>query len=486
MRKQFWTLLTPVLLSVYPALFLYQVNSDLLEIDDLLPLVLAFTMFAVILYGVVFLWKGGDPNRVSNAVLILLIGFFLYGPIFGFLRFMDLFTVEHRTLIPVMIVLSLYAALFILGLGEKQNRLIQQGARAILGGLVLLNLMMVAPVEIEKYQAALAWSAALEENISQPHLYTSAREPDIYYLVIDEAAGFDVIREYWKDERVNQYEEYYRDQGFFIASQSRSSSVYSLYEMASRLNFQYSEKDKDNRLGLMEEISQNKVMQSLRERGYTTIVFDQAKGPLAYPSKTPIVADYSFGDESTSEQYEGQRLNEFSKMVFELTMLRPLLEAEDTYDPMILAHRDNVLSAFDRIANLDDIPSPKFVYAHLLVTHMPFLFKEDGRLNEMDAFHDWNYYLDNYFFMQNKLQEVVDHLLSDADPESLPVIIIQSDHGIRNIPYGSGTLENYPEKYKTHILNLFFLPDVDYSSLKDDMDPVETFPLLFEFYFGDS
>jgi hypothetical protein len=487
MKKQFLALLTAVLLSVYPAIFLYQVNSDLLEIGDLLPLVLAFTVFAAVLYGVVFKWKGGDPNSASNAVLILLIVFFLYGAIFSFLRSLDLFTIEHRTLLPVMIVLGSYAALFIHRLGETPNRLLQQGARAILVGLVLLNILMVVPVEIEKLRAARAWSTAIEENLSQSHLRTSSRKPDIYYLVIDEAAGFDVIREYWEDDRVNQYEEYFRDRGFFIASRSRSSSLNTLYEMASRLNFRYSEKDKDDRLGLMEEISQNKVMRNLRERGYTTIVFDQTRSPLAYPSKTPIVADYSFSDEAASDQYEGQRLNEFSKMVLELTMLRPLLEAEDTYDPMILAHRDNVLFAFDRIANLDDIPSPKFVYAHLLVTHVPFLFKEDGSLNEIEAFHDWNYYLDNYLFTQHKLQELAERLLSDADPDNLPVIIIESDHGARNIPtYVSGTLENYPEEYKSRILNVFFLPGFDYSSLKDDMDPVETFPLVFERYFGES
>jgi hypothetical protein len=486
MKKHLWAILAPVLLSIYPTLVLYQVNSDLLEIGDLFSLVIPLTIFAIMIYSAIFLWRGGDVSRVSNAVLILLIVFFLYGPTFDFLWDLDLFTVDHRTLLPVMVLLGVYVALLFIRLRERQSRFIQQGARVILGSLVVLNLLMIAPVEMEKHRAARALSLALEKNPSQPLPPTSAREPDIYYLVIDEAAGFDVIREFWKDNRVDQYENHFENQGFFIASQSRSSSTSTLYEMASRLNFQYSDKDKDNRLGLMEDISQNKVMQLLKERGYTTIVFDQARGPHAYPSKTPIVADYNFEYDAESSKYEGQRLSEFSKMVFNLTMLRPSLEAEDTYDPVILEHRDKILFAFDRIANLDDIPSPKIVYAHLLVTHVPFLFKEDGRLNEMAAFHDWDYYLGNYFFMQQKIQELVDHLLSDADPDNLPVIIIQSDHGARNIPYESGTLENYPEKNKTHILNIFFLPDVDYSSLKDDMDPVETFPLLFKLYFGES
>jgi hypothetical protein len=234
----------------------------------------------------------------------------------------------------------------------------------------------------------------------------------------------------------------------------------------------------------MDEISQNEVMERLKDRGYTTIVFDQTRSQLAYPAKTPIVADYDFSQEPGPSQYGEEGISAFAKVVFKLTMLRPWLESEDGYPPEILEYRDNVLFAFNRIASLDDIPSPKFVYAHLFITHVPFLYEEDGSLNEPLAFHDWNTYLGNYLFAMNLLQSLVDRLLSNADPENLPVIIIQSDHGARNILYNRGTLENYPERYKTDILNMYYLPGVDAFLLKEDIDPVETFPLLFELYFG--
>ena len=141
MKKLFLAIAAPGLLSIYPALFLYQVNSDLLEIGDLVSLLIPLGLFAVIIYCGVYSLKGGNVHRASNATLILLIFFFVYGPAFGFLRTLDLFTVEHRTLLPMMVVLGIYAALLMLRLGERSSRFIQRGALAILGGLVIINIL---------------------------------------------------------------------------------------------------------------------------------------------------------------------------------------------------------------------------------------------------------------------------------------------------------------------------------------------------------
>ncbi|MBV5343578.1 hypothetical protein JZU68_08230, partial [bacterium] len=50
----------------------------------------------------------------------------------------------------------------------------------------------------------------------------------------------------------------------------------------------------------------------------------------------------------------------------------------------------------NKLANLDEIRSPKFVYVHLLLPHFPFMFDESGNVTTIDRYWNWNYYIDNY------------------------------------------------------------------------------------------
>jgi hypothetical protein len=135
------------------------------------------------------------------------------------------------------------------------------------------------------------------------------------------------------------------------------------------------------------------------------------------------------------------------------------------------------------------LASPKFVYVHLMLPHVPFAFTERGGfLSNQTEYFNWNRYLDNYKFSIRIMQKMVENILASTNPDNLPVIIIQSDHGARNQnikPYVDN-LENYPEGYKTWIINALLLPDCDDAPLSQDMDPINTFPIVFNCYFGDN
>ena len=138
------------------------------------------------------------------------------------------------------------------------------------------------------------------------------------------------------------------------------------------------------------------------------------------------------------------------------------------------------------IGNLDDIPSPKFVHTHLLLPHYPFMFSANGTVNDPQYFYNWNYYLGNYIFTIDLAKKMINTILEDADPSHPPVIILQSDHGVRNILVAARMgvqLENFPDEYKTHILNAIYLPGYEQSQLPPDMKPINTFPIIFNHYF---
>jgi hypothetical protein len=81
---------------------------------------------------------------------------------------------------------------------------------------------------------------------------------------------------------------------------------------------------------------------------------------------------------------------------------------------------------------------------------------------------------------------MIDNILADADPDNPPVIIIQSDHGARNIKVGKPgglSLDDYPMEFSTHILNLMYIPGYDMSQIPQDINPINTFPIVFNFLF---
>lgn len=81
---------------------------------------------------------------------------------------------------------------------------------------------------------------------------------------------------------------------------------------------------------------------------------------------------------------------------------------------------------------------------------------------------------------------MIERILLEAYLKYRPIIILQPDHGARNHlnhSDGSVSLPNYPEEFKTLILNALYIPGYNYSSLSQDIYPANTFPIVFNYLF---
>jgi hypothetical protein len=284
---------------------------------------------------------------------------------------------------------------------------------------------------------------------------------------------------------VRSFKDYLREKGFFIADGSESRTLDSLVETASRLNYRTYYQGLDP-TAYYEAIAHNRVFDEMKSLGYVTVVYDGMRAPLFYPAKTPIVADYQLEYAERARSARRVGLDAFGGMVLDLTVLRPFLNMEEVYGAQIARHAGEVLFGFERIADLGDLPSPRFVYAHMMVPHDPWVFDEEGRINRPECYYDWDCYLGSYLFTMKLLEGFVDEVLKDAGPAGLPVVILQSDHGARNQQYlyTGGVLPNYPEHYKYSILNAIYLPGHHQTMLPRDLDPLNVLPLILNSYFG--
>jgi hypothetical protein len=125
-----------------------------------------------------------------------------------------------------------------------------------------------------------------------------------------------------------------------------------------------------------------------------------------------------------------------------------------------------------------DIPSPKFVFTHLVIPHHPFVFGANGEeLNSVEAgvpdFDEYKArYPDQVTYINKRITAIVDQILQNsADP---PVIVIQGDHG----PAPFDVIER-----RMQILNVYYFPDNN-GGLYPSISPVNTFRVIFNKYFG--
>jgi hypothetical protein len=476
--------LLPLLIAVFPSLFHYGNNANIVILPSLARMLLFYSSIAIISYLVALLVLRWQATKAANVAAVFLIFFNIYGLAYTFLLSRDFFRVTDYRLLPLFVLLAIYACWLVTKIEPLG---FWKGSVFLFGLLVAFNLIKIVPAEIQKYRLAHPAKTAAAATVN-----TSAnpKYPDVYFIIFDEMAGFDTMRNYWHYQGVDDFKNFLLSKGFFVAENSLSGTIDTLQLMSERLNYQEYPLGGQYRDTYYDAISNNRVMQYFKSIGYTTVVFDETK--FGYPAVPSIVADTSFEYASSSVTKTGLDtgvlFDDFGILVADNTMLRAFpIFYNKSIDPMFKKHQDMVFFTGDKITSLGEIPTPKFVHVHLLLPHYPFMFNEDGSLNQPINFYNWNYYLGNYKFSIKLAEKMINGILESADPKRPPIIIFQSDHGARNIVVESRNgvpLKDFPEDYKHHIVNALYLPGFDTSKLPQDMKPIDTFPIILNHYFN--
>ena len=476
-------LLLPLLLAAFPSFYHYANNADIVLLHSLGRTLLLYMSLALVVYAVCLVFTRGNAVQAANAAFIFLTFFNVYGLVYAYLLNLDLFLVEDYILLPLVMLVAVYVSWFAARIKAQS---FWNASTLIVGVLVAFNLVRIIPSELQKYaraHPAHAAAAAIQPSGAGKNY------PDVYYILFDEFAGFDVMRSYWHYAGVDEFAAFLKSRGFYVAEHSRGNSIDTLHLMSERLNYQETPFEAGSTDLYFDKIAHNRVMDFFKSKGYTTVVFDETN--LGYPAATAITADYSYvyGSDAISKNGldTGLQFDDFGLLVAENTMLRVFLNAYGSnLLPNFAMHQQMVYFTQGRIADLKDVHSPKLVYVHLLLPHFPFMFSESGGINPPQDNYNWNYYLGTYKFTMSYAETTVSKILANYDPEHPPVIILQSDHGARNgiaKVVGSVGLQNYPDADRTHILNALLLPGCDQSVLTQDMNPVNTFPIVFNCYF---
>ena len=163
-------------------------------------------------------------------------------------------------------------------------------------------------------------------------------------------------------------------------------------------------------------------------------------------------------------------------------------------------HRGMSLQTLDHLPDVTRLEGPKFVYAHVLCPHPPFLFGPRGEAVNPNARYDlWldgldiikrpggsleqyvQFYVGQVQFVEWKIKHIVREVLEkSATP---PIIVLHSDHGPTAGPWVAEK-NSTSERIRFGILNALHLPNGGAERLYDSISPVNTFRVVLNHYFG--
>ena len=151
-------------------------------------------------------------------------------------------------------------------------------------------------------------------------------------------------------------------------------------------------------------------------------------------------------------------------------------------------HRERILFTLEKLEEIPSLQGPKFVFAHIICPHGPMVFGPNGEfvdqsgpftlasgLDALEGHEAMLGYRDQVAFISTRIEHILKMILNNSETE--PIIILQGDTG--------GSLGSpIPIKARMAILNSYYLPYGGSQLLYDSISPVNTFRLIFNYYFG--
>jgi hypothetical protein len=245
--------------------------------------------------------------------------------------------------------------------------------------------------------------------------------PNIYYIILDGYGSSKTLKEEYDYDNF-EFEDFLKQNGFYIAEDSRSNYAETMLSFASALNMEHI-----NKLGktvrfpmLYNMIQENNVMRFLKSIGYTTIDISSNIGKLQHVR----AANFNITPGSFLA-------DEFHSTIIEITMLKALKKKLN----LVYFYREKILNTFKDLSEIHlKFQSPFFVFVHILPPHPPYVFGPNaepiyGSLNLKDWGEMWQQkelYRDQVIFVNGMLKKILHKILFES--KSDPIIIIQGDH----------------------------------------------------------
>ena len=474
--------LHPLLAAAYPVIFLFAVNADeQVTTEPLwLPLALAVGATAAILCVLAVVLR--DWLRAGLLTTVLVVAFFGYGHAWnGVSSYVD----SQWLLIGGWALVIAIA----LALAWRSRRIavpLTRGLNFVAAVLVGVNAWTVAS-GVVAIGATNPPGELTEVELAPPD---PADLPDVYYIILDRYAGPTALREVYDFDN-EPFLTALEDRGFEVARHAHANYIKTPLSLVSSLNMEMLDAD-----ALAAEAESGRDREPIHRDLQERLVVPTALKELGYsylqvanwwtPTQRNVDADRVF-------RYTGQ--DEFSSVLAQTTLLRafgdPNAAPDDPWDWPVM--RENNLYALDRLDEIPELPGPKYVFAHLVTTHPPYVHNADGSFTgreQVAELGDIESYRRQLTYTNSRMLALMDRIIA-SDPEA--VIMLQADEGPfparyralgHEFDWRDATDAELEEKFG--ILYAMRVPgaDLEEHGFHDALTPVNAFRIIFNARFG--
>lgn len=465
-----------LLFAIYPILFYFNNNKNEIYLSNIFtPL-----FYSLIVAGVVFISIYLFIKRKENAGILtttLLLLFFSYGHILNFIN------KSYRNLI-----IGVWTVIVIFVFSFSKKKSFDKASPAL--NFISIFLITFLLFDIIKNPKLIKFADTEVIKIEKKTQIVPREDlRDVYFIVPDRYPSEEVLLKHYGFDN-SEFISYLKEKGFVIADKSRSVYPTTTMSLGSQLNMKFLDQftelygtDTSDFKPVVSLLRNNSVGKFLKGKGYTYINL----GSWWHVTQRIDVADVNFNS-------KGLVNDEFIVRFLETTMFS---EFSDIILPedLRLNHRNEQRKTAEfqseKIKDIVKMQSPKFVFVHFILPHPPYVFDKNCKFLK-EKITDDRSEIENYKNQiqcaNKKLKAMIDLIFEKS--KKPPIFILQADEGPHPIksplPKDNDwkNADNIALEEKFKIFNALYFPDIDQSSIPNNISPVNTFRFIFNNYFG--
>ncbi|MGW8249954.1 MAG: sulfatase-like hydrolase/transferase, partial [Anaerolineales bacterium] len=426
-KRPFWysaiLLVYPFSIAYYPIFALRNHNIEYVDFSAILRSLILATA-GTLLIGVVAFLISRSLEKSSVIASTFVILFLSYGQIYNQLEAFTGSVIRHRYLLGAEL-LVLLLVIFLVIKSDQVARVFSQFLAVVSLVLMIMVIYQSLGYDWGEYRA----SAAVQQGKVLNTSTQGAQElPDFYLIILDGNTRSDVLKARFGYDN-SSFIQQLTDLGFYVAGCGQSNYASTKLSLVSAMYVDYIQDFIEAGI-VLPPLENSPVNETLKSLGYQTITFEnRARGQfdlnediLLARSQNPLGNFVPLGG-----------INEFEKMMVETSFVRFIVDTEliPGFDQDRLEeaeqweHYYQTHYILTELTNLPETAGPKFVYAHIMVPHSPFIFAPDGSYQNNNDPIDG--YRSNVEFIDNQLPSILRTIIEKSDPT--PIIIVMGDHG---------------------------------------------------------
>ena len=317
----------------------------------------------------------------------------------------------------------------------------------------------------------------------------AANKPDIYFIILDAYSRQDLLKADFNFDN-SPFVDQLTGMGFQVLQCSRSNYNATALSLSSMLNLEYettigvdAASVSSGQATMIPFIKNNQVRTSLEQMGYRIYTFENEYPGLEWPGTNMFAP-------SEKESPISRQLLPTETLFIKDTGLNILMDSQigffkqlqTTIDSPYANHIKLVQNILNKLPGTASLTGPRFVYAHLLLPHKPFVFDAQGNIRTDTNFYkgatgdpiNADYYREGYVGQVEYVNSQISQILKDIlhYSQKPPVIILMGDHGYAAVD--------------THFENLMavYLPGKQIPPFYSNISNVNVFRQIFNDYFS--